>query len=74
MEIRTGCFDDGLDVFHCAFGLLADIAAEEFVVAWIERDLPGSKQEAVGLDGLRVRADGFWAFVGKHDVFHGVAS
>src|SRR5271166_5371979 len=58
------------DVLQNALGLRGDVSGNELLGGGIEGDLAGEKDEAVGLDGLGVRADGFGAGGGGDDLTH----
>jgi len=56
MKVEPAASTTALDVFHCAFGLLANVAAEEIVGARIERDLPeANRKHWTSLPGNKVR-------------------
>jgi hypothetical protein len=67
-------FENGLQIFQDAFGLLANVGANKLVGLGIECDLAGNKNETVGFNRLGIGPDGLGAAVGKNDVFHGVLS
>src|SRR4029077_8598139 len=70
MDLGAAGFDDGFDVFHYPFVLLANISAIELVGARIEGNLTGRKKKSARFYGLRVRSDWFRCFIGEDYVFH----
>src|SRR5260370_1439428 len=74
MEVGTGRFQDALHVFKRSLRLLANIAAGQFAGFWIEGYLSGQVKKPVGLDGLRIRPDGFRPAVCMNNFFHGTSS
>ena len=74
MKICAACFQKSFDIFHDAFGLLANIAGGKFIGTGIQRNLSRRKEKTIALYGLGVRSDGFWRFIREYDVLQGVAS
>ena len=74
MKVRPRRLENPFHVLEGPLGLLADVATQEFVRLWIERDLPRDEQKAAGLDGLRVRPNGFGTAIGEDDILHGSIS